>query len=88
MAKTNTAAARELYARFFDAFESMGEPNVPIDKQIMQSDEFYALLTRLRSYAAQHHRDHWVQCRCGGGGGVSGREWDGCRGRGRGDGAS
>ena len=25
-----------------------------------QSEEFYALLGRLRTYAAQHHRDHWV----------------------------
>ncbi|KAL4440210.1 hypothetical protein ABPG75_003211 [Micractinium tetrahymenae] len=56
------ATARELYTRFYDAFESMGEPNIPVDRQIMQSDAFYALLDRLRKYAAVHHRDHWVQC--------------------------
>ncbi|PRW39133.1 cytochrome P450 chloroplastic isoform C [Chlorella sorokiniana] len=57
---------RALYTRFFDAFEPMGEPNIPVDRQLMQSDAFYHLLDRLREYAALHHRDHWVQCtQCG-----------------------
>ncbi|GAB4820518.1 hypothetical protein N2152v2_007564 [Parachlorella kessleri] len=46
---------RQLYERFFDALEPMGEPNVP-------SDEYVRLLERLKDYAAVHHRDHWVQC--------------------------
>lgn len=53
---------RELYERFFDAFESMGEPNVPVDRTFICSEEYMQLLERLRGYAAQHHRDHW----CGG----------------------
>lgn len=28
---------RELYCRFYDAFESMGEPNIPVDRQAMQA---------------------------------------------------
>ncbi|KAL4853371.1 Cytochrome P450 97B2 [Chlorella vulgaris] len=53
---------RELYTRFFDAFESMGEPNIPVDRQLMQTDQFFSLLDRLRRYAAEHQRDNWVQC--------------------------
>ncbi|PSC73461.1 DNA N-6-adenine-methyltransferase (Dam) [Micractinium conductrix] len=56
------SSAKALYSRFHDAFESMGEPNIPLDKQMMQTDAFYLLLDRLREYASQHHRDHWVQC--------------------------
>lgn len=50
---------RELYGRFFDAFALEGEPNIPIDRQIMQSPEFYLLLERLRQHAELHQRDHW-----------------------------
>jgi len=50
---------RELYERFFDAFAHEGEPNIPIDRQIMQSPEFYHLLERLRQHAELHQRDHW-----------------------------
>ena len=50
---------RELYERFFDAFAHEGEPNIPIDRQIMQSPEFYRLLERLRQHAELHQRDHW-----------------------------
>ncbi len=28
---------RELYCRFYDAFESMGEPNIPVDRLVMQA---------------------------------------------------
>lgn len=28
--------ARALYSRFYDAFEAMGEPNIPVDKTMMQ----------------------------------------------------
>ena len=52
-------ADRELYERFFDAFALEGEPNIPIDRQIMQSPEFYHLLERLRQHAELHQRDHW-----------------------------
>ncbi|EFN52905.1 hypothetical protein CHLNCDRAFT_138470 [Chlorella variabilis] len=54
IAKSNVRRV-ELYSRFYDAFEGMGEPNIP-------TREFFALLDRLRVYADQHHRDHWVQC--------------------------
>jgi hypothetical protein len=50
---------RQLYERFFEAFASMGEPNIPIDREIMQTAEFYDLLDRLRLHADQNHRDHW-----------------------------
>ncbi|KAL0042559.1 hypothetical protein WJX79_003671 [Trebouxia sp. C0005] len=57
---------RELYERFFDAFAHEGEPNIPIDRQIMQSPEFYHLLERLRQHAELHQRDHWIECsQCG-----------------------
>jgi hypothetical protein len=29
-------SCRELYARFYDAFEAWGEPNIPVDRQLMQ----------------------------------------------------
>lgn len=50
---------RELYGRFFDAFALEGEPNIPIDRHIMHSPEFYSLLERLRQHAELHQRDHW-----------------------------
>ena len=50
---------REMYERFYEAFAQMGEPNIPIDKELMQSPEFYALLDRLRQHAEEHQRDHW-----------------------------
>ncbi|KAK9867491.1 hypothetical protein WJX84_009338 [Apatococcus fuscideae] len=53
---------REMYERFYEAFAQMGEPNIPIDKELMQSAEFYALLDRLRQHAEEHQRDHWIQC--------------------------
>ncbi|KAL0040507.1 hypothetical protein WJX77_009181 [Trebouxia sp. C0004] len=53
---------RDLYERFFDAFAHEGEPNIPIDRQIMQSPEFYHLLERLRQHAELHQRDHWIEC--------------------------
>ncbi|KAL3130580.1 hypothetical protein ABBQ38_008385 [Trebouxia sp. C0009 RCD-2024] len=53
------SVCRELYSRFFDAFALEGEPNIPIDRQIMQSPEFYSLLERLRQHAELHQRDHW-----------------------------
>lgn len=28
---------RELYTRFFNAFEPMGEPNIPVDRQMVQA---------------------------------------------------
>ena len=37
----------------------MGEPNIPIDKSIMRTDEFHDLLERLRQHAEEHYRDHW-----------------------------
>lgn len=52
-------ACREMYERFYEAFAQMGEPNIPIDKELMQSAEFYALLDRLRQHAEEHQRDHW-----------------------------
>lgn len=52
---------RQLYERFYDAFAQYGEPNIPVDKTFLQSPHFFELLERLRSYAQQHHRDHWVQ---------------------------
>lgn len=56
----------ELFGRFIDAFEPMGEPNLPIDKLFLASPACAALLERLRKFAAEHHRDHWVQCsECG-----------------------
>ena len=57
-----SCGGRQLYERFYDAFAQYGEPNIPVDKALMQSPEFFALLDRLRSYAEQHHRDHWIQC--------------------------
>ena len=53
---------RPLYERFYDAFAHFGEPNIPVDKAFMQCPQFFELLDRLRSYAQQHHRDHWAQC--------------------------
>ena len=51
--------SRRLHERFHDAFEGMGEPGIPIDRQFMATPEFPALLQRLRGYAEQHDRDHW-----------------------------
>lgn len=59
---SDTSCCRQLYERFHDAFCQYGEPNIPVDKALMQTPEFFALLDRLRSYAEQHHRDHWVLC--------------------------
>lgn len=28
---------RGLYSRFYDAFEPMGEPNIPVDREMMQA---------------------------------------------------
>lgn len=50
---------RDLYARFYEAFADMGEPNIPIDKTMMRSDAFKELLDRLRQHAEEHYRDHW-----------------------------
>lgn len=50
---------RTLYERFHDAFALEGEPNIPIDRQIMCSEEFFKLLERLRQHSEQHQRDHW-----------------------------
>ena len=55
----NMLMCREMYERFYEAFAQMGEPNIPIDKELMQSSEFYALLDRLRQHAEEHQRDHW-----------------------------
>lgn len=52
----------DLYERFYDAFADFGEPSIPIDRQLLQSPEFAALLGRLRDYAAEHHREHWARC--------------------------
>ncbi|KAK9808905.1 hypothetical protein WJX72_006126 [[Myrmecia] bisecta] len=57
---------RALYSRFYDAFSEAGEPNIPIDRELMETGEFRALLDRLRQHAQQHHRDHWIECNlCG-----------------------
>ncbi len=50
---------RALYERFFDGFAAAGEPNIPIDRQLMAAPAFYALLSRLRQHAEEHQRDHW-----------------------------
>lgn len=50
---------RDLYARFYEAFAGMGEPNIPIDQTIMRTDAFRDLLQRLRQHAEEHYRDHW-----------------------------
>ncbi|EIE26240.1 hypothetical protein COCSUDRAFT_83615 [Coccomyxa subellipsoidea C-169] len=56
------APATELYERFFDGFAAMGEPNIPIDKALMQSTAFLELLGRLKRHSEEHQRDHWIQC--------------------------
>lgn len=48
-----------MYERFFDAFSTQGEANIPIDRAFMAAPEFYILLDRLRCQAEQHQRDHW-----------------------------
>lgn len=50
---------RDFYARFYEAFADMGEPNIPIDKVMMRTDAFHNLLERLRQHAEEHFRDHW-----------------------------
>lgn len=50
---------RALYERFFDGFAAAGEPNIPIDRQLMAAPAFYDLLARLRQHAEEHQRDHW-----------------------------
>ncbi len=50
---------RELYERFYDGFASHGEPNIPFDRTFLQSDPFYALLSRLKQHIEEHQRDHW-----------------------------
>ena len=52
-------ACRELYERFYDGFASHGEPNIPFDKAFLQSNAFYALLSRLKQHVEEHQRDHW-----------------------------
>lgn len=37
----------------------MGEPNIPIDKELMQSAAFFELLDRLKRHSEEHQRDHW-----------------------------
>ena len=37
----------------------MGEPNIPIDKALMQSAAFLELLGRLKRHSEEHQRDHW-----------------------------
>eukprot|EP00887_Chlorella_sp_A99_P005161 scaffold40.g5161.t1 len=54
--------AIDTFKRFCDAFSPHGELNIPIDRQLMEAPAFLQLLGRLRTHAAQHHRDHWVQC--------------------------
>ncbi|CAL8470267.1 g9809 [Coccomyxa elongata] len=56
------APCKELYERFFDGFAAMGEPNIPIDKELMQSAAFFELLDRLKRHSEEHQRDHWIQC--------------------------
>ena len=53
------ACHRDMYERFFDAFSTQGEANIPIDRAFMAAPEFYILLDRLRCQAEQHQRDHW-----------------------------
>lgn len=52
----------ELYPKFYQHFGDHGEPNIPIDVEFVKSLEFWSLLDRLRSFTANHHRDHWVRC--------------------------
>ncbi|KAK9915696.1 hypothetical protein WJX75_002780 [Coccomyxa subellipsoidea] len=56
------APCKELHERFFDGFAAMGEPNIPIDKALMQSVAFLELLGRLKRHSEEHQRDHWIQC--------------------------
>lgn len=53
---------RTLFSKFFDAFELMGEPSIPVDRVLVSSDDYFALLDRLREYSRHFHRDNWVQC--------------------------
>ncbi|KAK9834168.1 hypothetical protein WJX81_004826 [Elliptochloris bilobata] len=56
------APCTALYERFFDGFAAAGEPNIPIDRQLMAAPAFYDLLSRLRQHAEEHQRDHWILC--------------------------
>lgn len=56
------ADRESLYPKFYSSFEEHGEPNIPIDKSLIQSNEFWALLDRLGDFVGNHHRDHWVKC--------------------------
>ena len=57
-------ARRTIYERFYEAFSDSGEPNIPVDKELMKTPEFYSLLDRLRLHAEQHNRDHWSAHPC------------------------
>jgi len=54
-----SACARQLYLRFYEAFAPHGEPNIPVDRLLLQSPQFFLLLQRLRLHANEHQRDHW-----------------------------
>lgn len=57
---------KELYPKFFEHFGDHGEPNIPIDREFVGSEEFWQLLNRLKIFSENHDRDHWIQCcRCG-----------------------
>jgi hypothetical protein len=53
---------KNLYPRFYKAFENHGEPNLPVDSVFVQTDAFWSLLDRLGDFAGSHHRDHWIKC--------------------------
>jgi hypothetical protein len=49
-----------MISRFFDEFEGLGEPNMPIDRAMLDTREFRALLGRLRARSDATARNHWV----------------------------
>ena len=53
-----------MITRFFDEFEGLGEPNSPIDRTMLESPEFRAMLFRLRQRSDSDvaRVDHWAQC--------------------------
>lgn len=52
-------AQAEYYPRFFSAFQSKGEVNIPVDAAFVATPEFGALVSRLHVETTSQHRDCW-----------------------------